>query len=136
MSTTPAAGRPSGPFRAYIALGALALAVAVLAGAFGAHVLKSRLPVGGYGLFRTAIDYQMLHGVGVVLVGIAGLWLPQSRALRLSGALLLAGIVLFCGSLFLLAGGAPRTLGLAAPAGGMAFVAGWIALAWAAVREF
>ena len=115
--------------RLFVAAGALSALAAVALGAYGAHAL----PGAGAATWAKAVDYQGLHAVGLVLVGLlAGRW--SSRAVRLAGALLLAGTLLFSGSLYLLVLTGARGFGWLTPFGGMAFMLGWLALAWAALR--
>lgn len=114
---------------------AIAMALAVALGAFGAHALKSQLAVDALAAWQTAVQYHAWHALG--LLGV-GLWLrqaPDSRALRIAAWLLLAGIALFSGSLYALALTGIRGLGMVTPFGGLAFIAGWIALAKAALES-
>lgn len=122
--------------RLAIALGGLLLATAVALGAAGAHGLKPLLIANDpAGWFETARRYHELHALGLISIGLAISRWPASRWLTASAILLLAGIVLFSGSLYLrsLAGlHAVRTL---TPLGGIAFMAGWLALAVAALTS-
>jgi uncharacterized membrane protein YgdD (TMEM256/DUF423 family) len=119
--------------RTFLALGSISALLAVAAGAFGAHALRGRLAPEALATFETGVRYQMFHALG--LIGVA--WAASHLAGRLpaaAGWLLVAGTVLFSGSLYLLALGGPRWLGAVTPAGGIAFLAGWACLAWAALR--
>lgn len=125
----------------WIALGALNLALAVVTGAFGAHALKARLSSEALGWWHTAVEYHLVHGLGLLLVGVL-LRLPSVAvpALPVAGisqaALALQlGIVVFCGSLYAMALGAPRWFGAITPLGGLAFIAGWLLLAWSFLRS-
>ncbi len=118
----------------FLALGAVLGACGVALGAFGAHALKARLAADQLALWNTATQYLFWHALGVLVVGLACVQLPDSNWLRAAGALLAAGILLFSGSLYLLAFGAPRVLGAVTPIGGLAFLAGWAALAIGALR--
>ncbi len=105
-------------------------------GAFGAHGLKSRLGAAGLDTWQTAVSYHLIHALA--LLGVA-LWMRvggsgTSGALSLAGWCFVAGVLMFSGSLYLLALGGPRLLGPVTPLGGVAFIAGWLALAWAAVQ--
>lgn len=115
--------------RRWISLGALLMLLAVMLGAFGAHLLQARLEPRALETFRTGVLYQQLHALGLILLGLAGQWAGESRWLRLSARTMLMGIVLFCGALYLLAGGAPRWLGMVAPLGGLSSMAAWWMLA-------
>jgi uncharacterized membrane protein YgdD (TMEM256/DUF423 family) len=102
----------------------LAGASAVLLGAFGAHALRGVLDAQQHELWRTAVDYHAWHALALVLT--AGLARGRARPVALVSFAL--GIVLFSGSLYALALGAPRWTGIVTPFGGIAFVVGWIAL--------
>jgi uncharacterized membrane protein YgdD (TMEM256/DUF423 family) len=115
-------------------LGALAGAAGVVLGAFGAHALRVRLSAEALALWQTGVQYQLWHALALVLVGLCANILPENAWLRAAGWLLVAGIVLFSGSLYALALGAPKWLGAVAPMGGAALVLGWLALALAAAR--
>lgn len=108
--------------------GAILMALGVLLGAFGAHALKAQLSPEMLGVYKTAVEYQFYHSLGLLLVGVIGYHLP-SKWLRWSAMLLIAGIVLFCGSLYVLSITGIKTLGIITPFGGLSFVAGWICLA-------
>lgn len=118
----------------WTALGALSGLVSVAAGAFGAHALKQRLPADLLVIFETASRYQMYHALALVLVGIlasrGGLPERVSAPLQLAGGLFVVGTVLFSGSLYVLSLSGQRWLGAITPLGGLAFLAGWLALAW------
>ncbi|HWI97802.1 MAG TPA: DUF423 domain-containing protein [Burkholderiales bacterium] len=114
--------------KVFLALGALAAAAAVALGAFGAHALKARLSPELLGVWQTAVQYHAWHALGLLLVGLAGFHVEGSW-IRAAGWLLLAGIVLFSGSLYALALGAPRGLGAVTPLGGAMFILGWTAFA-------
>jgi uncharacterized membrane protein YgdD (TMEM256/DUF423 family) len=118
----------------FLALGAGFGACGVVLGAFGAHALKPRLGSEALALWSTATQYLFWHALGVVAVGLVCIALPAAAWLRAAGALLAAGIVLFSGSLYLLALGAPKLLGAVTPFGGLAFIAGWVALAIGVLR--
>ncbi len=108
-------------------LGAVNGFLAVALGAFGAHVLKTRLVPEQLATFHTAADYQGLHALALLATGLACL-LVESRALQLAGALFVAGILLFSGSLYLLAVTGTRWLGAVTPFGGTALLVGWLLL--------
>ena len=100
-------------------------ALAVALGAFGAHGLKARLSADMLAVWHTAVQYHAWHALGLLAVGLSG----DGPWLRAAGALLIAGVALFAGSLYGLALGAPRALGMVTPIGGAAFIFGWIAFA-------
>ncbi len=116
-----------------IVAGALNGALAVMAGAFGAHGLKARLPPELLATWQTGAEYHMYHALALLAVGAIAAVQPQA-ALGGPAVALLAGILLFSGSLYLLALTGVRGLGAITPVGGVAFIAGWVALAVAAGR--
>jgi len=120
------------PRRALVA-GAILLALGTAIGALGAHLLKERLGPDRYAILQTAVLYQFVHALGLLALGIVELRVPR-RGLRLAADLVLAGVLLFCGSLYALLGGAPRALGMLTPLGGLAMISGWCVAAIALVR--
>ena len=119
--------------RLAIAGAALLMAAAVALGAFAAHALKSRVTPDALGLWQTAVNYHAWHALGLLAVGMLMTQFPKTRRLEATAWLFVAGIALFCGSLYALAVGAPRVVGIATPFGGAAFIAGWLLLAWTAL---
>ena len=111
-------------------LAALNAFFAVAAGAFGAHGLKSRVSAEALVTFETGARYHMYHAVAMVLAGL----LVATRGAATAGWLFQAGIVLFSGSLYALALTDVKVLGAITPLGGLAFLAGWLWLAWSAWR--
>lgn len=105
-------------------LAGIAGASAVLLGAFGAHALCGLLDPAHRELWHTAVEYHAWHALALVLA----VGLGTGRARRCAVAAFTSGIVLFSGSLYALALGAPRWAGIVTPCGGVAFVVGWIAL--------
>jgi uncharacterized membrane protein YgdD (TMEM256/DUF423 family) len=118
----------------FLVLGALAAALAVVLGAFGAHALRARLAPDLLAIYHTAVQYHLWHALGLLAVGIVAIHLPNSVALKWAGWLMLAGIVAFSGSLYVLALTGARWLGAITPFGGAAFIMSWILLAVAVVR--
>jgi len=106
----------------------------VALGAFGAHALKSRLSPELHAVYQTAVQYHFWHALALVAVALAWPHFPDNPWLRAAGWLFFAGVVLFSGSLYALALGAPRSIGLATPVGGLCFILGWLAMASAALR--
>jgi uncharacterized membrane protein YgdD (TMEM256/DUF423 family) len=119
----------------FIALGALTAALAVALGAFGAHALRAKLPPDLLAVYRTGVEYHFYHALGLVLVGLALQHLPESGPLKAAGWTMLAGIVLFSGSLYVLATSGTRGFGAVTPFGGVAFIAAWALFAWAVLRS-
>ena len=122
------------PARLFVVLGAASGFVAVAAGAFGAHALRARLSPEMLAVFEVGARYQMYHALALLAVAWAASRWPGAAA-PAAGWLFVAGTVLFCGSLYLLALTGARWLGAITPLGGAAFLAGWLCLAWAAWRS-
>jgi uncharacterized membrane protein YgdD (TMEM256/DUF423 family) len=104
------------------------MALGVLLGAFGAHALKESLSPEMLQVYKTGVEYHFYNSIGLLLIGLAGYHI-QSKWLTWSGRLLIAGLVLFSGSLYALSITGIKVLGAITPFGGLAFVAGWICLA-------
>jgi uncharacterized membrane protein YgdD (TMEM256/DUF423 family) len=121
--------------RLALVLGAVAMAIAVALGAFGAHALKARLSADALDVWRTGVTYHAWHALALVAAGLLMLHMPDSAPLRFAAWLFVAGIVLFAGSLYALALGAPGTVGAITPFGGLAFIAAWIVFAIAAWQK-
>jgi uncharacterized membrane protein YgdD (TMEM256/DUF423 family) len=120
--------------RPLLALAALLMLVAVAAGAFGAHALKTRLSPDLAAVWQTAVQYHAWHALGILAAGLLLLQWPDRHLLAIAAWLFVAGIVLFSGSLYGLALSGVRGLGAITPIGGVAFLAGWATLAWACWR--
>lgn len=112
--------------RRSLLVGALLGLTGVAAGAFGAHGLRSTATPRQLEIWETAAHYQQLHAVVLVAIGLLGH--GKGRALGAATVLLLLGVVVFCGSLYTIALGGPRSLGAIAPIGGLSLMAGWAAL--------
>ena len=121
-SNTPA---PNDTSRRLIAVGALLAGFAVLLGAFGAHALKAMLSAEALGWWHTAVEYQIWHALAVVGIGLSG-----TARFRLPAWLMAGGALIFSGTLYAMALGAPRWLGAVTPLGGAAMIAGWGLIAW------
>jgi uncharacterized membrane protein YgdD (TMEM256/DUF423 family) len=115
---------------------AVALAVAVMLGAFGAHGLRDRLDAYSLGVYEKAVFYHFVHALGMLAVPLlARAGLVSAGAGRWAEWLLLAGIVLFSGSLYVLAITGVTTLGAVTPFGGVAFIAAWLVLAYGSMKD-
>ncbi len=111
--------------------GAVSGFLAVALGAFGAHALRGRLPAELLSVDETAVRWQLAHALALVALGLgAGRLAP--RDVQVVGALFVLGTVVFAGSLYALAASGARAWGAVTPVGGLAFLAGWAWLAWAA----
>ena len=120
--------------RLILTLGAVAAFLGVALGAFGAHALRARLTEQLLNTWETAVQYHLVHALGLLAVG---LWLLQtgpSTLLRWSAGLMLAGMVLFSGSLYLLCLSGVRWLGAITPLGGTALLTAWVLFALAVWR--
>ena len=121
--------------RRILAAGALFALFAVAAGAFAAHGLRDSLDAYRLGIFETAARYQMYHALALLAVGtLTALERFSPRWLQASALAFGAGILLFCGSLYGLAFGAPGWLGAITPLGGVLFLAGWLIFLITALR--
>lgn len=117
-------------------MGAAALGLGVMSGAFGAHGLRGKLDAYSMGIYERAVFYQFIHALGLLIVSI----LPKLGVVSESAGnwvctLLLAGIVIFSGSLYVLALSGVRTFGAITPIGGLSFIAAWVLLVVAAIRN-
>jgi len=100
--------------------------LAVALGAFGAHVLKHRVGEELISIFHTANAYHFYHAFGLIILGLLLIHYPGSNSLRWSGMLMLLGVILFSGSLYLLVITRLTWLGMIAPFGGLAFISAWL----------
>lgn len=108
--------------------------LAVAAGAFGAHGLQGRIDAHAIQIFETGARYQMYHALAIGLAAVAARTAAASSAANTASAFFLLGIVLFSGSLYLLALTGIKGLGIVTPFGGIGFLIGWATLAYAAMR--
>lgn len=120
----------------FIFLGSINAFLAVASGAFGAHTLKSKLSKEMLAIFETGVHYHFFHALGLILIGIIAIKINASNLVNWSGYLLLTGIIVFSGSLYILSFTGVRAFGAITPIGGVAFLAGWILLAVAALKHF
>ena len=118
------------------AIGAAALALGVVMGAFGAHSLRDRLTPALMSVYEKAVLYHLVHAVGLLIIPVFGRIgaLAANVAARIWW-ILLAGIVLFSGSLYVLAVSGTPWLGAVTPLGGVAFIVAWLMLAWELSRR-
>lgn len=118
--------------RIALTLAAVLMFAGVAAGAFGAHALKARLAPDALAIWQTAVQYHVWHALGLLVAGLLLVHRPESAPLVVASWLFVAGIALFSGSLYALALTGVRGIGAITPIGGIAFLGGWAALAWAA----
>ena len=119
--------------RPFALIGAVYGLVGVVFGAFGAHGLRNVLDANGLRAWETAVDYQLLHAVVLLVIGFF-LRSGDTAALRSAGYAIALGVLLFSGSIYVLAFDGPRGLGPVTPVGGTCLIAGWAGLVYAAVR--
>ncbi len=124
-----------------LALAGALLALATACGAIGSHALKGQLPGERLQLWDTAVRYQFFQALGLLGVGLTLRFLQggagvakAAGAVRAAAALLVIGVVLFSGSLYALALGAPRAVGALTPIGGLAWIAAWLLFAFSLWR--
>lgn len=119
--------------RVFWTIGCIFALAGVAAGAFGAHALRERLPQSLLAIFETGVRYQMYHAFALMATGALAAWRP-GRMTTAAGWLFTAGILVFSGSLYLLATTGTLWLGAITPLGGGAFLVGWAMLALAGSR--
>lgn len=120
--------------RFFLAAGAVSALLAVAAGAFAAHGLSARLEPKWIEVFKTGAQYQMYHALAMIAVAVVAGLIP-GRLVPAAGWCFLGGTLVFSGSLYILAVTQVRWLGAITPIGGVAFLAGWALLAWAAIAR-
>lgn len=123
------------PIRSALVLGALLALFAVMAGAFGAHGLRSVIDGRGLEVFQTAVTYQMYHSLALILVAVLPIAGLSRRLLGTAAGFLAAGILLFSGSLYLLVLTEVRWVGPVTPIGGVCFMVGWVLVAIAGFKR-
>lgn len=109
----------------FLILGGINAALVVMLGAFGVHGLKAKLTAEMLAVYQTGVHYHLFHALGLLVVGLVATQIADSVWLKWSGWLMLAGIVLFSGSLYVLSVSGLRWLGMVTPFGGMAFILAW-----------
>jgi len=118
----------------FMIIGAVNAFLAVALGAFGAHGLEGKVPAKYLETWQTGVTYQMFHAVGILIIGILLGNLPATSLLSWSGWLMLIGIILFSGSLYVLTLTQISVLGAITPLGGVSFLVAWVLLIIAAVK--
>ena len=115
--------------KSLIVSGSIFAALSVLMGAFGAHILKTRLSFEYLAIFETAIRYQMYHSLGLVLMGVSGFHVPN-KLIYLPSYFLIFGTVIFSGTLIILVLTDLKWLGAITPIGGLCLIIGWLLFAY------
>lgn len=118
----------------FLFLAAISGFTGVAMGAFGAHGLKTVLTPEMLAVYKTGVDYQMWHALSLALIAIIRQQAPESPVLKWAGWLMLGGIILFSGSLYLLAILNIKWLGIITPFGGVCFLLAWALLAFFAYQ--
>ncbi len=118
--------------RGFLVLGSVFALLGVGLGAFGAHALQRKVPPARIATFETGVRYQLTHALALFVVVFFRTIGHDAFAGSLAGVMFVTGIMLFSGSLYLLAVTGTRRWGMVAPFGGLCFLAGWLALVWAA----
>jgi uncharacterized membrane protein YgdD (TMEM256/DUF423 family) len=116
----------------WIAIGCASGALAVVLGAFGAHALKERVGADELDIWKTAVQYQALHALALVLFG---LFRERRSVGSAPGWCFAAGSAIFSGTLYAIVLGGPRVLGAVTPVGGVLLIGGWIAFAVQALKK-
>ncbi|RHW40247.1 DUF423 domain-containing protein [Neobacillus notoginsengisoli] len=112
--------------KTFIIIGAINAFLAVALGAFGAHGLEGKLPPKYLEIWKTGVTYQMFHAAGLLVIGLLLGKVPAGSLFSTAGWLMLAGIILFSGSLYTLSLTKISVLGAITPLGGVAFLAAWV----------
>lgn len=121
--------------KTFLILGAINAFVCIALGAFGAHGLKKMLSADMLAVYQTGIQYHFYHAFGILIIGLLLLHFPKSRLIPISGWLMLAGIVLFSLSLYVLSITGIRALGMITPFGGVSFLSAWALLIYAIWKD-
>ena len=119
----------------FLILGAINAFLAVALGAFGAHGLEGKITEKYLKTWNTGVTYQMFHATGLFIVAFLATKLPGSTMLTSAGWLMLIGIILFSGSLYVLSTTGIKILGAVTPFGGLAFLAAWLLIAIVAIKS-
>ena len=124
--------------RFYLQSGVFFSMLSVVFGAFGAHALKSLISIEMMDVFNTAIQYQIFHALGLIFLGLLMHLFAdtdqQIKRFSIAGNLFLVGIILFCGSLYVLAISGLKILGAITPLGGLAFIIAWLILLYGLLK--
>ncbi|OAB34348.1 hypothetical protein PMSD_14710 [Paenibacillus macquariensis subsp. defensor] len=115
--------------------GTILMALSVAIGAFGAHLLEPRIGADAIGVYETGVHYHMIHALGLLMISLTIGQIGESKSLKWAGWLLVAGIILFSGSLYVLSITGIKVLGAITPLGGVAFIAGWLCYLSAFLRS-
>lgn len=117
----------------FLSIGSISGALAVMIGAFGAHGLKDKLSEKMLANYMTGVEYHFYHTIALLIVGVIALHYP-TRTLAASGWAFAIGILIFSGSLYVMAMTGITKLGAITPIGGLFFIIGWVLLAVAVLK--
>ena len=115
--------------KSILATGSILMAFAVAFGAFGAHIVQDMLTADRFAVYQTGVEYHFYHALGLLIIGTLALIGKPNRWLTYSSYCMIAGILIFSGSLYILTLTDTGWLGVITPIGGFAFILGWIFLA-------
>jgi uncharacterized membrane protein YgdD (TMEM256/DUF423 family) len=121
--------------KSLLTTGSIFMAFAVAFGAFGAHIVQDILTPERFHVYETAVQYHFYHALGLLVLGAVSMRMEESGWLTWSGYSLASGILIFSGSLYLLTLTDTGWLGMITPAGGVAFILGWIFFAVGVIRH-
>ncbi|WP_257347531.1 DUF423 domain-containing protein [Pseudalkalibacillus decolorationis] len=121
-------------FKLFIILGAVNAGLAVILGAFGAHGLESKLSAKMMEVFKTGVQYHIFHALGLFVIAFLADKFAGSALIHWAGWVMLIGIVLFSGSLYVLSTTGISKLGIITPFGGLAFIISWLLIVIAAIK--
>ncbi|MDO3376532.1 DUF423 domain-containing protein [Geoalkalibacter halelectricus] len=121
--------------KTFLILGSLNAFLGVALGAFGAHGLKSKVAPEMLATWNTAVQYHLVHALGLLVIGMLCHLMPGAMLVRIAGWLIFLGVLLFSGSLYVMVLTGIRGLGMITPIGGVAFLIGWLLLALAGFRQ-
>ena len=120
--------------RALLVVGSAFAAISVLFGAFGAHILKSRLSIEDLTIFETAVRYQMYDSLGIMILGGAFLYIPHNL-IYLHSYFIIFGTIIFSGTLYLIVFTNLSWMGAITPVGGLCLILGWLIFAYNIYRS-
>lgn len=121
--------------KTFLILGSLNAFLGVALGAFGAHGLKTKVAPEMLTTWNTAVQYHLVHALGLLVIGILCHLVPAAMLVRAAGWLIFLGVLLFSGSLYVMVLTGIRGLGMITPIGGVAFLIGWLLLALAGIWQ-
>ena len=121
--------------KTFLIISSIGMFLGVLLGAFGAHGLRQKISADMLAIWNTGVLYHMLHCLGLAIIGLSLKILGDNNWLTFSGWALILGVIIFSGSLYLLAITGIRWLGAITPIGGLSFLVGWLCYAWAIYKS-